>query len=177
MPFASQVRTPLTGAAADCNPMPCSTGRTCRESNCDASVLFRAGRSETSFRAARSAGTPHSGVDRLRLNGNNAATVPNAFSVAVVSFLAQKRHSERSRDGRSPIGYEPGGTTGRFHALVQYCPSRSRPTRTARTGCARSWRCLCATPPQHLADRWFPLSPSHWRYRDRRPASPRGGRP
>ena len=44
----------------------------------------------------------------------------------------------------------------------QHCPSRSRPTRAARTGCARSWRCLCATPPQHLADRRFPVSPWRW---------------
>ena len=27
----------------------------------------------------------------------------------------------------------------------QHCPSRSRPTRAARTGCVRSWRC-CARP-------------------------------
>ena len=57
----------------------------------------------------------------------------------------------------------------------QHCPSRSRPTRAARTECARGWRCLCATPPQHLADQSFPRSPSRWRYRYHRPASPRGG--
>ena len=94
----------------------------------------------------------------------------------LLRFIVPEHYSSVPRRLPCPkIGTRPVRRRADSTRSWQHCPSRSRPTRAVRTGCARSWRCLCATPPQHLADRWFPLSPSRWRYRDHRPASPRGG--
>lgn len=115
------------------------------------------------FDAARAMAKPRGAP---RLSRDAPSSVYSVRAEAELGSCSRRNMGESSRGGIERLI-----RSAALQDVVERSRARLiRATRVARTGCARSWRCPCASPPPHLADRRCPLLPWRWRHRRHRSA-------